>query len=86
MGGAPAASGGCRGGVTPWLFINARCARLIEPLPALQHNPNRLEDVLKLDADIEFAMKPENHDSRAVQEKQKVSRRNALVRSVLQAL
>jgi hypothetical protein len=27
------------------------CARLIETLPALQHDPNRPEDVLKVDAD-----------------------------------
>jgi hypothetical protein len=28
-----------------------RCARLIETLPALQHDPNRPEDVLKVAAD-----------------------------------
>ena len=28
-----------------------RCARLIECLPSLQHDPNRPEDVLKVDAD-----------------------------------
>ncbi len=28
-----------------------RCGRLIETLPALQHDPNRPEDVLKVDAD-----------------------------------
>ncbi|MGZ5528869.1 MAG: hypothetical protein ACXWJB_09385, partial [Limisphaerales bacterium] len=33
------------------LFIHRRCARLIECLPALQHDPNRSEDVLKVDAD-----------------------------------
>lgn len=33
------------------LFIFNRCKRLIETLPALQHNPNRPEDVLKIDAD-----------------------------------
>ena len=33
------------------LFIYERCARLIECLPALQHDPNRPEDVLKVDAD-----------------------------------
>jgi len=36
-------------GVT--LFIHARCARLVECLPSLQHDPNRPEDVLKVDAD-----------------------------------
>jgi hypothetical protein len=33
------------------LFIHQRCGRLIETLPALQHDPNRPEDVLKVDAD-----------------------------------
>ena len=37
----------------PSLFIHQRCARLIETLPALQHDPNRPEDVLKVDADEE---------------------------------
>lgn len=39
--------------VRPTLFIHARCGRLIETLPALQHDPNRPEDVLKVDADEE---------------------------------
>jgi len=39
------------GGVPPTLFIHARCGRLIETLPSLQHDPNRPEDVLKVDAD-----------------------------------
>lgn len=38
-------------GVRPTLFIHQRCKRLIEALPALQHDPNRPEDVLKVDAD-----------------------------------
>jgi hypothetical protein len=38
-------------GVPPRLFVHERCARLIECLPALQHDPNRPEDVLKVDAD-----------------------------------
>ena len=29
------------------------CARLLECLPSLQHDPNRPEDVLKVDADEE---------------------------------
>ena len=37
--------------IRPTLFIHQRCGRLIETLPALQHDPNRLEDVLKVDAD-----------------------------------
>jgi hypothetical protein len=32
---------------------NHRCGRLIETLPGLQHDPNRPEDVLKVDADEE---------------------------------
>ena len=39
------------GDVRPKLFIHKRCARLIETLPALQHDPNRPEDLLKVDAD-----------------------------------
>jgi hypothetical protein len=31
--------------------IHERCTRLIECLPSLQHDPNRPEDVLKVDAD-----------------------------------
>jgi phage terminase large subunit len=38
-------------GIAPSLFIHARCRRLIETLPMLQHDPNRPEDVLKVDAD-----------------------------------
>jgi len=40
-------------GVRPTLFIHRRCARLLECLPGLQHDPNRPEDVLKVDADEE---------------------------------
>jgi hypothetical protein len=35
----------------PRLFIHRRCGRLVECLPSLQHDPNRPEDVLKVDAD-----------------------------------
>jgi phage terminase large subunit len=38
-------------GVKPTLFIHRRCQRLIDGLPALQHDPNRPEDVLKVDPD-----------------------------------
>ena len=41
------------GGIRPRLFIHQRCGRLIETLPMLQHDPNRPEDVLKVDADEE---------------------------------
>jgi len=43
--------GDVEAGIRPTLFIHKRCARLIETLPALQHDPNRPEDVLKVDAD-----------------------------------
>jgi len=39
------------GGSKPTLFIHRRCGRLLECLPALQHDPHRPEDVLKVDAD-----------------------------------
>lgn len=38
-------------GVSPTLLINARCARLLDCLPSLQHDPHRPEDVLKVDCD-----------------------------------
>jgi phage terminase large subunit len=37
------------------VFIHRRCGRLQETLPALQHDPNRPEDVLKVDADEDGA-------------------------------
>ena len=43
--------GDIEAGITPTMFIHRRCARLIETLPALQHDSNRPEDVLKVDAD-----------------------------------
>jgi phage terminase large subunit len=49
--GEPDAGLASGGGVRPKLFIHKRCGRLIETLPALQHDPNRPEDVLKVDAD-----------------------------------
>ena len=45
--------GDAENGVRPTLFIHKRCGRLVETLPALQHDPNRPEDVLKVDADEE---------------------------------
>jgi hypothetical protein len=38
-------------GLRPTLFIHERCARLVECLPMLQHDPHRPEDVLKVDCD-----------------------------------
>jgi hypothetical protein len=43
--------GDVEGGVRARLFIHQRCGRLAETLPAMQHDPNRPEDVLKVDAD-----------------------------------
>lgn len=45
--------GDAEGDIRPELFMHRRCGRLIETLPALQHDPNRPEDVLKVDADEE---------------------------------
>ena len=42
-------------GIRPTLFIHQRCQRLLECLPSLQHDPNRPEDVLKIDADEDGA-------------------------------
>lgn len=39
--------------IRPTMFIHRRCARLLECLPILQHDPHRPEDVLKVDADEE---------------------------------
>jgi phage terminase large subunit len=41
--------------IAPRLFVHRRCGRLVETLPALQHDPNRPEDVLKVDADEDGA-------------------------------
>jgi phage terminase large subunit len=38
-------------GIRPTLFIHQRCGRLLETLPALQRDPLRPEDVLKVDCD-----------------------------------
>jgi hypothetical protein len=45
--------GDVEAGIRPTLFIHRRCGRLIETLPALQHDPHKPEDVLKVDADEE---------------------------------
>jgi len=38
-------------GKTATLFISDRCEKLIGVIPEMQHNPNRPEDVLKVNAD-----------------------------------
>jgi phage terminase large subunit len=37
--------------IRPTVYISERCARLIECLPILEHDPHRPEDVLKVDTD-----------------------------------
>lgn len=39
--------------IAPQLEISDRCVKLIECLPAMQHDPHRPEDVLKVDIDEE---------------------------------
>ena len=39
--------------ILPKLFIHQRCGRLVETVPAMQHDPHRPEDVLKVDCDEE---------------------------------
>jgi hypothetical protein len=51
LGVATQASVAPESGIAPTLFIHRCCGRLIETLPARRHNPNRPEDVLKVDAD-----------------------------------
>jgi phage terminase large subunit len=45
--------GDVEAGIAPRLYVFDRCARLIECLPQLQHDPHRPEDVLKWDADAD---------------------------------
>lgn len=40
-------------GLAPKLFIHERCQKLLECIPAMQHDPSRPEDVLKVDCDDE---------------------------------
>ena len=51
--GEVSATPGDQANIQPTLFIHERCGRLIETLPALQHDQSRPEDVLKVDADEE---------------------------------
>jgi hypothetical protein len=43
--------GDVEAGIRPTLFIHSRCGRLLDTLPALQHDPNKAEDIMKVDAD-----------------------------------
>ena len=47
------------------MFIHSRCVRLLECLPSLQHDPNRPEDVLKVDADEDGRAQACQDDSEA---------------------
>ncbi len=38
-------------GIAPRVSNHRRCGRLLECLPTLQHDPNRPEDLLKIDAE-----------------------------------
>jgi hypothetical protein len=49
--GSTVASQYARLGITLKVANMERCARTVECLPSLQHDPNRPEDVLKVDAD-----------------------------------
>ena len=37
--------------ILPSLFVHQRCGGLVATLPAMQHDPHRPEDVLKVDCD-----------------------------------
>ena len=50
-------------GVPQSVWISPRCARLIETLPVLEHDPHRPEDVLKVDADSEGNGGDDTYDS-----------------------
>lgn len=55
--------GNPKAGIDPTWFIWDTCPRLIETMPALQHDPNRVEDVLKVDADPEGFNGDDPYDS-----------------------
>lgn len=43
--------GSAEAGIAPTVFITQACPRLIASIPSLQHNPNKPEDVLKVDVE-----------------------------------
>ena len=45
--------GDVEAGIQPTLFISPTCERLAECLPAMEHDPHRPEDVLKIDCDAD---------------------------------
>lgn len=50
-------------GIEPSWYIFDNCPRLIETIPAMLSDPNRAEDVLKVDADIEGEGGDDSYDS-----------------------
>lgn len=50
-------------GISPSVYINSRCHRLIDTLPYLEHDPHRPEDVRKVDADADGAGGDDAYDS-----------------------
>jgi len=56
--------GDVEGGIAPTLWIPQPCGPLFETLPALQHDPNRPEDVLTVDADEDSIGGDDSADAR----------------------
>ena len=55
--------GDVEAGIRPTVTISSRCGRLIECLPALEHDPNRPEDVKKVDCDDDGIGGDDGYDS-----------------------
>ena len=49
--------------IDPTWFIWDTCPRLIETIPAMQHDPKRVEDVLKVNANLEGKEGDDPYDS-----------------------
>lgn len=50
-------------GIPPRLYLSPSCARLVECLPAMEHDPHRPEDVLKTDTDADGVGGDDAYDS-----------------------
>lgn len=55
--------GNAEANILPTWFIWDTCPWLIETIPAMQHDPHRVEDVLKMDADPEGRNGDDPYDS-----------------------
>ena len=55
--------GDSESGIPPTVLVSRRCARLIECLPAMEHDEHRPEDVLKVDADDNGLGGDDSYDS-----------------------